>query len=115
MLVSGCPWQAQRSGCKLRPPELLTLKLQAVQGLELALRVLVAAGATRVRTLQISELAIHDTPRTADGALADPSAFEAYLAAVHAEGATHSATRVPAGWLAWEVGSPAQAGCVPCD
>ena len=64
------------------------------QGLELALRVLVAAGATRVRTLQIGAQAILETPRAPDGELADPGAFEAYLAAVHAEGDAPSSVAV---------------------
>jgi len=47
----------------------------------------VAAGATRVRTLQQGAQAVHDVARAPDGALADPAAFEAYLAGVRAFGA----------------------------
>lgn len=64
------------------------------QGMELALRALVAAGATRVRTLQTGAQAVHDVARTPDGAVADPAAFEAYLAAMHAEG-EHPALSLP--------------------
>ncbi len=61
------------------------------QGLELGLRALVAAGATRVRTLQQGAQAVHDLARAPDGALADPAAFEAYLAGVRKFGAQGSA------------------------
>ncbi|KAK9841741.1 hypothetical protein WJX81_000141 [Elliptochloris bilobata] len=63
-------------------------------GMELALRVLVAAGATRVRTLQMGPQAVHETPRAPDGSLADPAAFEVFLAAMHAEGIQRYRTSV---------------------
>lgn len=59
--------------------------------MELGLRVLVAAGATRVRTLQSGAHAVFDIARAPDGSLTDPAAFEAFLAAVRAEGVHQTA------------------------
>jgi len=44
-----------------------------------------------VRTLQQGAQAVHDLARAPDGALADPAAFEAYLAGVRKFGAQGSA------------------------